>query len=33
LPTEDWTEEDLDLLVAKAYELQQLYHYNNRLSA
>jgi hypothetical protein len=33
LPTEDWTEDDLEALIAKAFELQQLYHFNNRLSA
>lgn len=31
LPTQTWTDEDLDMLVSKAFEMKQLYHYNSRL--
>jgi hypothetical protein len=31
LPTKDWTDEDLELLLSKAWELKQLYHNNSRL--
>lgn len=31
LPTKDWSEEDLELLLSKAWELKQLYHNNSRL--
>jgi len=31
LPTADWNEEDIDMLLQKSYEMKQLYHYNTRL--
>lgn len=32
LPTQDWTENDLDMLLSKSFELKSLYHYNSRLA-
>lgn len=31
VPTATWTEDDLEMLVSKAFEMKQLYHYNTRL--
>lgn len=31
VPTSEWTDEDLEMLVSKAFEMKQLYHYNTRL--
>ena len=31
LPTQSWNEEELELLLSKAFEMKQLYHYNTRL--
>lgn len=31
LPTKEWTEEDLSILMAKSFEMKELYHYNHRL--
>lgn len=31
VPTSTWTDDDLELLVSKAFEMKQLYHYNTRL--
>jgi hypothetical protein len=31
LPTKDWTDEDLEMLVSKSWEMKQLYHNNTRL--
>ena len=33
LPTSEWTEEDLDMLLQKSFELKSLYHYNTHLIA
>jgi hypothetical protein len=33
LPTEEWTEEELGELLAKSFELKQLYHYNSHLES
>ena len=33
LPTADWTEQDLDMLLSKSFELKSLYHYNSHLTA
>ena len=32
LPTADWTESDLDMLLSKSFELKSLYHYNSHLT-
>ena len=31
LPTEHWDEDELNMLLAKAFEMKQLYHYNKHL--
>jgi hypothetical protein len=31
LPTSGWTEDDLTILMAKSFEMKQLYHYNSHL--
>lgn len=31
VPTSTWNDEDLEMLVSKAFEMKQLYHYNTRL--
>jgi len=33
LPTADWTENELDMLLSKSFELKSLYHYNSHLVA
>ena len=32
LPTKEWTENDLDMLLSKSFELKSLYHYNSHLT-
>jgi len=31
LPTSDWGDEDIEMLLSKAFEMKQLYHYNSHL--
>jgi hypothetical protein len=31
LPTREWTNEDLTMLLAKSFEMKELYHYNSHL--
>lgn len=31
LPTQKWNEDDLNILLAKSYEMKELYHYNTHL--
>ena len=31
VPTATWSDDDLEMLVSKAFEMKQLYHYNTRL--
>ena len=31
LPTREWSEDDLTLLLAKSFEMKELYHYNRHL--
>jgi len=31
LPTQKWSDEDLSILMAKSFEMKELYHYNRRL--
>ncbi len=33
LPTKDWADEDLNILMAKSFEMKELYHNNHRLMA
>ena len=33
LPTADWTEQDIDMLMSKSFELKSLYHYNSHLTS
>jgi len=33
LPTKSWSEDDLKTLLAKSYEMKELYHYNRHLLA
>ena len=32
IPTAEWTEDDLDMLMSKSFELKSLYHYNTHLA-
>jgi hypothetical protein len=31
LPTATWQDDELNILMAKSYEMKQLYHYNSHL--
>jgi hypothetical protein len=31
LPTSKWSDDDLNILMAKSYEMKQLYHYSSHL--